>query len=335
MMGWRVMIKPETVVPRVNFQFGKFVNSLSRYGALCVVIALMSGCSGLTQMQDSLSKFDQGVHSISTSQMAFYDGVYKIECEDLFFHAAYDYSTAKHIKKDDYFNLLKHSQCDDKSVVGLKSTQIQIRQNLLKAITLYADQLQALASSGADDNKNLDTALQTAATNLNQLAKTSGLSQQDASIAQGVEAAIVGLTNMVIDKRRETDIKKASQNAQHDLGIVIDALKTENSFLATGVDSNIGDINDSLGTVLSEIRYKQGPAVYPDIMSARSYLQTLSLFGSNGPESAVNQLNTALDSVKATNKAIATTGTGGIVAIVNDLVARAKAAEAFQSALSK
>lgn len=343
MLGGTVKVKSGTIVTCVNFQFRKFAISLRRYAALFAVIALMSGCSTLTQMQDSLSKFDQGAHSIATSQMAFFNGVHTVECEKQFYDTAYAYSEDLKTPID------LRGKCVDtpEKQLCLNSGQIQIRQNLLDAITLYADQLQALGTSGTDDNKNLDTNLQTIATTLNTEATKHNLSKADASIAEDVEAAIVGLTNMVLDKVRADKIKEAASNQQINLAKVVEALKAENNSLASGVEDYIGTIRAELGATLSAIRKKQGPAVFADVVRARSYLQKLSLFGTKGldvddsvkanndPFSAVKQLNTALDSLVATNKVIATTGTGGIVAAVNDLVARAKAAEAVQAALSK
>jgi len=317
--------------------YGNFVTSLSRYGVLFAVIALTSGCA-LTQLQDSLSKFDQGAHSVATSQMAFFNGVHRIECEKQFYDAAYNYSKNKNTPID----LRGKCKADQ---LFLSSAQIKIRQNLLDAITLYADQLQALASAG--DDKNLDTNLQTTATNLNKLASQGGLSKNDISIAADVEAAVVALTNMVLDQVKKNDIKTAAKNQQDNIVKVVEALKAENKSLASGVDDYIGSIRTNLVATLSAIRDKQGPVVFFDVVGARSYLQTLSPFGSNAlddsdpsidpldPLSAVKQLNAALDGLVAANKVIANSDTGGIVAAVNDLVVRAQAAQAFQAAVNK
>jgi hypothetical protein len=338
MLGWSVKFKHGKDVTLVNI-FRNISISLSKLVTLYAVIALTSGCvNGLTQMQDSLSKFDEGAHSIATSQMAYFNGVHTVECERQFYVAASTYSMAK---KADYKSIpinLRVKCEEDK--LSLKSTQIKIRQKLLDAITLYADQLQALASAGADDNKNLDANLQTIATTLNTEASKHNLSKTDASIATGVEAAIVGLTNIVMDKVRASEIKKAAESEQDNLVTVVNALKTENTDTAYVADCDIDNIQTHLTEVLSDIRDKQGSAVFFDVVKARSYLQTVNPCGSKGLDSsdsltASKQLNAALDSLLAANNAIATTGTGGIVAVVNDLVARAKAAEAIQAALSK
>jgi hypothetical protein len=53
------------------------------------------------------------------------------------------------------------------------------------------------------------------------------------------------------------------------------------------------------------------------------------------PANVAQQLNATLDGVVNANRAIAADGTGGIIAAVNDLIARAKKAQTIQSALNK
>jgi len=71
----------------------------------------------------------------------------------------------------------------------------------MDAITLYADQIQALAS--ADDAKNLTTNEQSFASNLNDFAKKQGFT--NLGIASDVEAAVMGITGMILDSKKETD----------------------------------------------------------------------------------------------------------------------------------
>jgi hypothetical protein len=308
-------------------------------GAVLASFFLISGCSSLTQVQDSLSKFDQGAHSVSTSQMSFLNGAHAVECATQFYGAAYAYSLDNAVPID------LRGQCKSDGLM-LSSAQIQVRQNLMDSITLYADQLQALSSAG--DDKNLDSNLQTTAGNLNTLAGKYGLSKQDASIAHDVEAAVVGLTNMVLDQKKANDVRAAASAQQANLSKVVTALKAENVSLASGIDGDIGDIRAHLAALLAVTRNKQGSAVFFDVVRARNYLQAVSPFGTQAmddsvgaknptidPLTAVQQLNAALDSLVSANNAIATSGTGGITAAVSDLVARAQAAQTFQAALGK
>lgn len=301
--------------------------------------AFLTACSGLTQMQDSLSKFDQGAHTVSASQTTFLNGVHTVECEAQFYKGAYDYS------KDSSLPIDLRGQCAADKLF-LNSAQIAIRQKLLDALTLYADEIQALGSAG--DDKSLDANLQTAAGNLNTLASSAGLSKGDASIATDVEAAIVGITNMILDQKKKNDIQAAAKNQEDNLAKIVDTLKAENLSLASGVDDLIGSIRANLTATLAATRKREGSAVYFDVVRARGYLESVSPYGSKGlddstaaldpaidPSVAVSQLNSALDGLVSANKAIATSGVGGINAAVADLVARAQAARTFQAALGK
>jgi hypothetical protein len=301
--------------------------------------ALLTACSGLTQMQDSLSKFDQGAHTVAASQTTFLNGVHTVECEAQFYQGAYQYA------KDDSLPIDLRGKCASGQLF-LNSAQIGIRQKLLDALTLYADALQALGSTG--DDKSLDSNLQTAAGNLNTLASGAGLSKGDASIATDVEAAIVGLTNMVLDQKKKTDIQAAAKNQKDNLAKIVDTLKAENLSLASGVDDLIGSIRANLAATLATTRKREGSAVFFDVVRARGYLESVGPYGSKGlddstgaldptidPSVAVSQLNAALDGLVSANNAIATAGVGGINAAVADLVARAQAARTFQAALGK
>jgi hypothetical protein len=313
--------------------------SVYRRPFVCLAVACLSGCSGLTQVQDSLSKFDQGAHSVASSQMAFFNSVHTVECEKQFYDSAYHYSADRSLPID------LRGKCES-SVLFLNSVQIETRQKLLTAITLYADQLQALASAG--DDKDLDSNLQTAAGNLNKLASEAGLSSKDATIGHDVEAAVVGLTNMALDKEKASDIRAAAASQQDNLLRVASTLKAENLSVASVVNDDIGSIRANLAATLSATRNTQGSGVFFDVVRARQYLRTLAPFGSSGmddsagvadpnidPASATAQLNAALDGLVQANHAIATAGNGGVGAAVSDLIARAQAAQAFQAALNK
>jgi hypothetical protein len=318
---------------------GRPFAALCRATTAVVLPALLSACSGLTQLQDSLSKFDQGAHVVATSQTTFFNGVHSVECEAQFYAGAYAYS------KDDSVPIDLRGKCAADKLF-LNSAQIAIRQKMLDALTLYADALQALGSTG--DDKSLDTNLQTAAGNLNTLATKSGLSKADASIATDVEAAIVGLTNMILDQKKKTDIQAAAKNQKANLAKLVDTLKAENLNLASGVDDLIGSIRANLAATLATARKREGSAVFFDVVRARSYLESVSPFGSKGlddstaasdpvidPSVAVSQLNSALDGLVSANNAIASAGVGGINAAVADLVSRAQAARTIQAALGK
>jgi hypothetical protein len=312
---------------------------LALFTAAGVSAALMSACGGLTQMQDSLAKFDHGAHVVAASQTGFLNAVHAVECETRFFAAAYAYS------RDNALPIDLRAQCAADKLY-LNSAQIEIRQKLLDAIVLYADELQALGS--ADDDKNLDKDSQAAARNLNKQAGGLEWSRTDASIGRDVEAAVVSLTSMILDQKKKEGVQLAARNQQDNLSKIVDALKAENLSLASGVDDDIGSIRANLTATLSTARNREGAAVFFDVIRARGYLQTLSPFGSHGldnsaggenpdidPAVAVKPLNSALDGLVKANNAIAAAGHGGVRAAVTDLAARAQAAQAFQTAITK
>ncbi len=321
---------------------------------ICIITTFtLSGCASLTQMQDSISKFDQGVHSISTSQMAYFNGAHMIECERQFY--ANSVLTALSEK-----NIDLRDNCKADEHFYLTSRQIETRKKLFNAITLYVDQLQAIAS--AEDNKNLDSSLQAQAKGINSVASSFGLSKDDATIANYVETAVAELTKLVIQEKKINAIKEAAKNQKDNLAKVVDAIKTENLFIAYGVYSDIGDIRSKLSVIISAIRDKQGPAVFVDFVNARTYLRSLNMFSSApadlpddtttdswgqskdrknptiDPFSSVQQLNQALDGIVAANNALAGEPDAqnikaNFVSVVNNLVALAKDAEAFQKAI--
>jgi hypothetical protein len=326
--------------PKINF-------------ALLPVIFCLFGCSGLTQVQDSVTKFDQGAHSVSTTQMAFLKSAQLADCDFQFYQAALDFNVdpapipAK--------SLSISGVC---SPVVVQNQDLVTRQKLMDAITLYADQIQAVAATGSD--KTLSTNSQTAAADLNNLAKNHGiLSTAGLPIASDVEAAVIGLTGMVLSAKQLSDIK-ASANAQSsNLKSVVGFLKNENAQIATNMAAKAASLANILNTTLSEMKENgmlvtdpnskkivrgNDPRLLLDAIATRRMLMdtdpagtTVTISGTpvQDPVSAAEQLNSALDSLVSANDAIANAGTGGIVAAVSDLVARAQAAQAMQAALNK
>lgn len=295
------------------------------------LLAGLVGCSGLTQVQDTLSRFDEGAHAAAVAQMSFFRAARTAECDAQFYGAAYDYAVGNAPAID------MRGTCTPQR---LTDAQLAIRQDLMNAITLYADQLQALATT--DDNKKLDSNAQALAGKINGLAKSGGL--RDASIAGGVEAAVIGLTGMALDNTRFNDIRGAATAEQDNLATVLATLKRENVTMAAGIDSSLGTIRAEIATVLAKTKERAGPSVFFDVARARGLLQRANPFGVSAsagmtdsgpaPDSVAARLNATLESLTVANHAIATAGTGGIVAAVNDLVARAREAQGLDSALN-
>ena len=300
---------------------------------------MLGGCAGLTQMQNSLTQLDSSAHQIATGQKNFWAAAHSLECESAFYR---DVGTPFVLSQRMSLDLRPHCSAKD---VSLNSAQLERRSALLDAVTLYTDKLQAIGSS--DSNKSLEDGAKDAATKLNDLAGKQGLSSANLGIAKDVEASVLAVTNMVLDKKKFDTIKSAAQEQQPHLDLLVSTLKLENIAVATTVDANIGEIRTHLQTALFAIRDKQGAAVLIDLLSVKDYLGSLSPLGTapkvddsvrnqdpnSNPSLAVKQLNAALDSLAAANRALATAGAGGVQAAVSDLVARAQAIKAFKGSL--
>jgi hypothetical protein len=293
------------------------------------------GCSGLTQLQDSVTKFDQGVHSASTAQMNFFLAVQTADCNHQFYTNAYNWALDISTTFD-LSGACKPTILEDK--------QIQTRQSLMDAITLYADKMAALATS--DDNKALNSNAQELAGNLSSLAKTGGFSSLP--VAAGVEAAIIATSDMVLDKKRFADITTAATDMAKPLETVVTTLKAENTTFGVGIASKIGGIEENLRVVLTATHATRGRLSFFDVVEARRIMQSVNPFSpvqldaskgavdpKSDPQNVAQQLNAALDAVVNANKAIASASMGGIIAAINDLIARAQAAQTIQRALNK
>lgn len=313
---------------------------LQTVAKLCAIPIWLSltGCTSLSQIQEPLSKFDQGVHAVATAQVTFMNSAHSVECEKQFYDDASDFISRPGVG----INLQK--KCDA-AKVSLTSAQIKVRQSLLDALTLYADKLQAIGD-GSDD-KALDDKSQTVATNLNKIASDHELSSADLTVTQDAEAAVVGIASMVLDQRKFSDITSAAKAQQSNIELLARTLQQENIAIAYVVDGDVGAIRNKMQIALRDMRDKQGSTMFVDLITARNYLLTITPFGSKGldssaedsndidPASAVKQLNDALDGLVSANRAIATPGKGSIRATVSDFAEHAQTARAFKTAISK
>jgi hypothetical protein len=93
-----------------------------------IMVMAVAGCAGLTQIQDSVTKFDQGVHLASTAQMSFFRAVQVADCTNQFYRKTYEWA------KDHKGNFDLTGTCQPGI---LTDDQITIRQALMDALTLY------------------------------------------------------------------------------------------------------------------------------------------------------------------------------------------------------
>jgi hypothetical protein len=337
-----------------------------RASSIGIVVSLgLTGCSGLTQLQDTISKYDQGVHSVSTGQMAFFRQVQMADCNNQFYSNAYAFA----INKSDVLDL--SGTCNP---TILDANQIKSRQALMDSLTLYVDKIQTLATN--DTDKALDANSRSLAEAINGLAKSRGLASL--SHAEDIEAALIAISEMALDQRRFGDIRNAAQSMMPFVKQVVEALKTENSTFAIGMASKMDQLEPQLHLALVEARdtavdacRDQCAAQKPrqstgdvgkcvqkcqyagarsllDVIAAREVMRAINPLGASpvsvaqgnedpklDPRNVAKQLNGALDSVVNANDALASAGTGGIAATVNDLVARAQNANNILAAISK
>ncbi len=301
--------------------------------AIVFTAGMLAGCSGLSQIQGPVTQLDQGVHSTSTNEMTFLKAVETAECNNQFYSATHDWAVGKKGANFDITGSCNPSVLTDQ--------EIQIRQQLMDALTLYADKMLALTSS--DDDKTLDANSQQLAGNLNSFAKQQGFSSL--SMASDVEAAIINLSEMVLDQKRFADIQAAASSMQPSLKTIIDVLKTENTNFALGLASNLDQTEVDLRDIVINTRKQRGAMSFFDVVEARQTMQTLNPLGASplaapsssahDPSKVAEQLNASLDAILAANQAIASGNAGGAMTAVNDLVTRAKAAQSDASTLSK
>jgi hypothetical protein len=158
------------------------------------------------------------------------------------------------------------------------------------------------------------------ASRLNSLAKQGGFAQLP--VAAGVEAGIIAITNLVLDQTRFSDIKPAASAMQGPLTDVVNALKTENVAFAAGINGKVAMTEGELGEALATTHRARRQMTFVDMVQARRIMESMSM---TDPSKAAVELNATLVALLNANNAIATAGTGGFLAAVNDLVARAQA----------
>jgi len=307
---------------------------LANRTVLILTTGFLTSCSGLSQIQTPINQFDQGAHSVATNEMTFLKAVETADCNSQFYASAHDWAVGKGANFD------ITGTCNP---TILTDQQIQIRQQLMDALTLYADKMLALSSS--DENKTLDSNSQQLATNLNAFAKQQGFS--NLSAATDIEAAVIGIAEMALDQKRFADIQTAAKSMASSLKLIIDTLKTENTNFALGVSSKLDQTEINFRDILMNTHKQRGAMSFFDVVEARQVMQSINPLGSSplatppssqtayDPSHVADQLNSSLDAIVKANQAIADGSTSGIIAAVNDLVTRAKAAQTDQSTLNK
>ncbi len=285
----------------------------------------LSGCatfSRLSQTQDTVSQFDQGVHLVSVSEMAFLHHVQAAECTRNFYEQAYAFATAQPDQKTRRYpqvalNLAPH--CTPKE---LTNSELQLRQKLINALALYADSLEAL-TNGAN-NRGLNSKSSTLAKGIQSLASQQKFNAVSANATAGLNAAMVGVAEFVIDRHEYTNIREAASKLQKPLETIIDTLKSENVNDAQGLASKLGTVRNEFRIAALSSRNERGPASFFDITEAHAALMAIMI-----PRPDVARLNKALDALVAANKALANPKGVGAIPEIAAFIRRGQATAAL------
>jgi hypothetical protein len=286
--------------------------------------AALSACAGLTQMQDTTAKFDQGVHYAGAAELSLFTQVRAAECTRDFYRNGFDFATATRDPKTKEYvpNIsldLRAGACINKE---LTDDELAMRQKLLSTLTLYADAIQTLTNGTAD--KSLSDEATDLAGNIKKLGTQQKFTGTAATDIAALNAAVITLTTMILDHRSYQHVKDAAQAMKSPLSQVVEALKAENSGDAVGLASKADGLVNEIKSGLDSARDQFGAASFLEVIFAREALQSLII---TAPD--IKQLNDTLDAIVAANTALARSSDGGAIPEISDLTSRAQQASAL------
>jgi hypothetical protein len=296
--------------------------------ALLIFCLSLSGCAGLTQMQDTAAKFNQSVHVATAAEMSLFHQVQAAECSRNFYAQAFDFATAPPTDaKHHYAVLLSTLDLDPANCTPQELTddQLAIRQKLTDTINLYADAVQSLTNGTSDTTLSKNSL--TLAGDIKGLATQEKFNSVQGGAAAGLNAAVVTIVGMIVDHRIYKEVKAAAGAMQDPLTIIVHQLQLENLADAQGLASKAEGFANELRSSLGAARDQFGTASFLDIVQARMAYQATIL---TPPK--VDQLNRTLDSVLKANEALARSANGGAIPEISDLVTRAQQASAVFNA---
>jgi len=288
----------------------------------------MSACAGLTQMQDTAAKFDQGVHAATAAELSLFSQVQAAECSRNFYSKGFDFATAQPDLKTGKFPQeptldLRPSACIH---FELDDSQLAIRRKLLATITLYADAVQTLTNGTSDTN--LGATAKTLAGNIKALGAQQQFTTVEGTGAAALNSAVVVIATMIIDHSSYKHVKDAAAAMNEALSTIVKELQAENSADAVGLSSKADGLVNEMRTGLSAARDRFGPASFLDVVSAKIAIQSLIITPPN-----IAQLNETLDAIVRANEALARSTNGGAIPEISNLISRAQQASTlFNSA---
>lgn len=283
---------------------------------LLICVSSLSACSTLGRpvgAQGFVAKFDRGAHTVSSSEMAFLHQVQAAGCTRDFYEQAFKFATAQDSKLD------LAPQCTHQE---LTDHELQQRQKLLSAITLYADSLLALKNGANDTDLNRNSS--SLARSIASLASKQGFTAVSASGTGALNAAVVSIAEFIIDHHADTEITVAASKLQEPLATIVDTLKSENLNDAHGLLSKFGAIKNEFRIAVLSSRKERGVASFLNIAAAHAALNSILI-----PPPHIAKLNSALDALVAANQALADPRSGAATLEISALVSRGRQAVAL------
>ena len=293
--------------------------STSRILACATIVLSISGCAGLSALQDSVSHLDQAAHSAATAEAAFLVALNVADCESQFYKQTYLYSSGAATN----FQIAKY--CSPQVITP---AQIKIRNDLMSAVVLYADKMMALAST--DSDKTLSTDSQTVAGNLKKLA---GSGSGTSTIVAGVAAAFTAIAELALDEKRYKNHRNADEHRHGDRCTAENRVFSVTIVAADKVlESQLRAEAASAKTVVEK---------FNAIVRAREILaaesgQSLAALGTIDWDATdlSKPISDSLPGIKTANAAIAKGSSANIYAAAHDLYARASAARDLYTSIS-
>jgi len=287
-------------------------------------IALTFWLTGCAHLEDSVNKFDQGTHAASAAEMDFLRSALTLKCAADYYSSAAKYAaTAGNGAAPDY-----KMRCSAKRV-----NELHLRQLAMDSLVAYADKMLALASSG--DRTTLDATTQKMAASVNAAAKTEQFS--GIPTASIVEAGIIALTDVALDRTKNRDMQQAASSVQPGLASIIADLKSENDTALKDIPTNSMTIYLAIDNAIMTTNRR--PTAL-DFAAAAYILDSAGIPDSSmtslavEPSERVEKLNATLDAVLAANKALATGTPESIKDAIKDLSERVQAARSMRNTLN-
>jgi hypothetical protein len=301
-----------------------------RQSIVVILVALsLAGCSGISQVKDTISKYNQGIHSVSSTEMNFFRSAQSAECTADFYGKANRW--ARGVDKNPNIDGI----CMPQSITD---ERIKVHQATMDKITLYADTMKALISSDNDRALNLNS--KELVNRINSILRTCPIF--NLSAGSDIEMVIVNISQMGLNQRKINEVKAAAQKMEPYLERVIKRLEKENIIVAQGINTHLAEIRKDVEQLLKKDKQK-GIVRFLNFVQARRIVQSANPFGmtpvsrtkgamdpQKDPLTVALNLNKALEAVITANKALTSADNGNIAASINDLVLRAHTMESIQ-----